>query len=84
MPSDEYSHCQRRNNPKGYLAFVTVHMVTFHWPRAEISSSQKKGQVRKFSGNFRNFRRKSRKFPVYVQEEICWDPAPPPHIVFSL
>ncbi len=24
MPSDGYSHCQRQNNPMGYLAFVTV------------------------------------------------------------
>ncbi len=31
MPSDGHSHCQRRNNPKGYLAIVTVYCFWHLW-----------------------------------------------------
>ncbi len=44
MPSDGHSHCQRRNNPKGQLAFVTVwnlpphatHWLATRWSGAAV------------------------------------------------
>jgi hypothetical protein len=39
----------------------------------------REGTITEFPGNFRNVRRKSRKFPGRAQEEICWDPPSPPN-----